>query len=64
VHETLRNTPAMALGVTDHVWTIGELITGALEPTDTPPLEPAQIIRKKMQQSKAPTLRLIFGGKK
>ena len=23
VHETLRMTPAMALGVTDHIWTIG-----------------------------------------
>ena len=26
VHETLRITPAMALSVTDHIWTIGELI--------------------------------------
>jgi IS1 family transposase len=63
VHETLHKTPAMALGVTDHVWTIGELITTALEPTDVPPLEPAQIIREKIQPSKAPTLRLILGGK-
>jgi IS1 family transposase len=38
VHETLRTTPAMALGVTDHVWSIGELIAAALEPTDAPPL--------------------------
>jgi IS1 family transposase len=29
VHETLRVTPAMALGVTDHIWTIGELIDAA-----------------------------------
>ena len=29
VHETLRITPAMALGVTDHIWTIGELIEAA-----------------------------------
>ena len=29
VHETLRVTPAMALGVTDHIWTIGELIGAA-----------------------------------
>jgi IS1 family transposase len=63
VHETLRQTPAMALGITDHVWTIGELITAALEPTDAPPLEPAQIIREKIQPAKAPTLRLIPGGK-
>jgi IS1 family transposase len=30
VHETLRTTPAMALGVTDHVWSIADLIEGAL----------------------------------
>jgi IS1 family transposase len=30
VHETLRITPAMHLGVTDHVWTISELIDAAL----------------------------------
>jgi IS1 family transposase len=38
VHESLRCTPAMALGVTDHIWTIAELIQAALEPSDTPPL--------------------------
>jgi IS1 family transposase len=26
VHESLRITPAMAMGLTDHVWTIGELV--------------------------------------
>jgi IS1 family transposase len=31
VHETLRITPAMALGVADHIWTVGELIEAALE---------------------------------
>ncbi len=30
VHESLRITPAMQLGVTDHVWTIGELVDAAL----------------------------------
>ena len=64
VHETLRQTPAMALGVTDHVWTIGELITAALDSGYVPPLEPAQIIREKIRPTKAPTLRLIPGGKK
>ena len=29
VHETIRMTPAMALGVTDHIWEIGELIEAA-----------------------------------
>jgi hypothetical protein len=38
VHETLRCTPAMALGVTDHIWTIAELVRAALEPSDVPPL--------------------------
>lgn len=31
VHEALRITPAMQLGVTDHVWSIGELIDAALD---------------------------------
>ncbi len=35
VHETIRTTPAMALGVTDHIWTIGELIEAATSP-ETP----------------------------
>ena len=30
VHETLRITPAMQLGITDHVWTISELVEAAL----------------------------------
>ncbi len=32
VHETIRMTPAMALGVADHIWTIGELIEAATGP--------------------------------
>src|SRR5205814_5947629 len=31
VHETLRVTPAMQLGVTYHIWTIGELVDAALD---------------------------------
>jgi hypothetical protein len=31
VHETRRVTPAMQLGVTDHIWKIGELVDAALE---------------------------------
>ena len=31
VHETLRVTPAMALGVTDHIWTIGEIVEVATD---------------------------------
>jgi hypothetical protein len=37
VHESLRTTPAMALGVADHVWTIGELLDAALA---TQPITP------------------------
>jgi IS1 family transposase len=29
VHETLRITPAMALGITDHVWSVAELVQAA-----------------------------------
>ncbi len=31
VHETIRMTPAMMLGVTDHIWTIAELIEAAMQ---------------------------------
>lgn len=29
VHETIRTTPAVAQGITDHVWSIGELVDAA-----------------------------------
>jgi IS1 family transposase len=47
-HETLRCTPAMALGVTDHIWTVAELVQAALEPQDVPPLpkEPKTTLRQ------------------
>ena len=38
VHETLRCTPAMALGVADHIWTVAEVIAAAIEPSNVPPL--------------------------
>lgn len=31
VHETIKTTPSMALGLTDHIWSIAELVEGALE---------------------------------
>lgn len=45
VHEALRTTPAAALGIADHVWSIGELIDAALAiapaaPTTTGPDRP------------------------
>lgn len=30
VHRTLRCTPAMAAGVSDHLWTVAELIAAAI----------------------------------
>ena len=41
VHESLRSTPAMALGIADRVWTVSDLIDAALAtqpiaPTETP----------------------------
>jgi IS1 family transposase len=41
VHESLRTTPAVAIGVADHVWTIGDLIDSVL------PLEPNRPVRVK-----------------
>jgi hypothetical protein len=30
VHETIRTTPGISIGVADHVWSIGELLDAAL----------------------------------
>ena len=41
VHQTLRVTPAMQAGITDHVWSLGELVqTATALPADTPPVAP------------------------
>jgi IS1 family transposase len=40
VHMTLRVTPAMEAGLTDHVWTVEELIGAALDAADAPPPPP------------------------
>jgi hypothetical protein len=42
VHEALRTTPAVALGIADRVWSIGDLLDAALavapaDPTTTAP---------------------------
>jgi hypothetical protein len=45
VHESLRTTPMMAIGVTGHVWSIAELMDAALSiapaPSAPPPAAPA-----------------------
>ena len=51
VHEALRTTPAVALGIADRVWTIGDLIDAVL------PLEPNRPIRVKRN------FRVIDGGR-
>ncbi len=46
VHETLRTTPAVALGVADRVWSVGELIEAAMSmaaEVEQPPAPPAAI---------------------
>jgi len=37
-HETIRATPAMALRVTDHIWTVCELVDAALSAPEPTPL--------------------------
>jgi hypothetical protein len=56
VHETLRNTPAMALGIADRVWTIGDLLDAAL--TAMPPLPTPTAPDRRRQ------FRVIEGGRK
>lgn len=56
VHESLKQTPAMALGVTDHVWTIAELIEAALVTQPITPVTTAPQRRK--------NFRVIDGGKR
>lgn len=79
VHETLRTTPAMALRVTDHIWTIAELVEAALNaPAPSPLLPPGQQTFQGMSVGRAkgtrggqrhgerpirPRLRVIRGGR-
>ncbi len=55
VHETLGTTPAVALGITDHVWSIGELIDAALAAVPPKPMPTAPDRRRQF--------RVIEGGK-
>lgn len=54
-HETIRVTPAMEAGLTDHVWSIGELVAVALGVMDMP--TPLTVTPR------AVSLRVIQGGK-
>jgi hypothetical protein len=46
VHESLRCTPAMALGIADRVWTIADLIEAALATQPIAPVPTAPDRRK------------------
>jgi hypothetical protein len=55
VHESLRSTPAMALGIADRVWTVGDLLDAALA---TQPIEPVTSAPDRRKR-----FRVIEGGK-
>ena len=55
VHESLRTTPAVALGIAEHVWTIGDLIDAALATQPIDPVVTAPDRRKRF--------RVIEGGR-
>jgi hypothetical protein len=55
VHEALRTTPAVALGIADRVWSVGDLIDAALA---TLPIEPTATAPQRRHRFK-----VIDGGK-
>jgi len=55
VHESLRSTPAMALGIAERVWTIADLLEAALATQLITPVTTAPDRRKRF--------RVIEGGK-
>jgi hypothetical protein len=63
VDDTLRCTPATALDVTDHFWTIAELFQAALEPSDVPPL-PRPTPETTLKRGYRPFKRVVNSGRK
>ena len=65
VHESLRITPAMEMGITNHVWSIGELIGESLAtPLDVrPPEPPPQPTYPRPGRQPFKGLRVIRGGR-
>jgi hypothetical protein len=49
VHESLRTTPAIQLGITDRVWSLGQLIDAALAVATPDPTETAPDRRRKFR---------------
>lgn len=73
MHEAIRCTPAMALGITDHPWTIAELVSAALNapevpPVYTPPQKPFSFgltaAKAKKAGGRRTGLKLIKGGRR
>jgi hypothetical protein len=66
VHQTLRVTPAMAAGLTDHVWTMEELLDEAERcASDNPPSpDVPQVAAQGVVRALPgrPALRLVTGG--
>lgn len=56
VHESIRTTPAVALKITDHVWSIGEMLDAALATQPIGPPAPTAPARRR-------AFRVIEGGK-
>lgn len=56
VHESLKTTPGMALGIADHAWSLGELLDAALA---TQPIDPVVTAPDRRKRFK-----VIEGGKK
>jgi hypothetical protein len=54
VHETLRSTPAMALGIADRVWSIGDLLDAALAAEPPKPTPTAPDRRRQAPQFRGP----------
>jgi hypothetical protein len=51
VHEVLRSTPAMALGIADRVWTIGDLLDAALATQPITPVPTAPDRRRQLMEA-------------
>lgn len=55
VHESLKTSPGVQVGITDHVWSLGELIEAAMA---TQPIDPVVTAPDRRRQFK-----VIEGGK-
>jgi hypothetical protein len=49
VHKGVATTPAMAAGITDHVWTVEEIIAETKNPSQPPPPQSPEHLRNRKQ---------------